>query len=47
MNHWPFIAAAYGLTIAGTLGIVIQSYLAMRRAERRSDALARDRGDRP
>jgi heme exporter protein CcmD len=47
MNHWPFIIAAYGVTIAATLGIVAQSYLAMRRAERKSDALTRQREDRP
>jgi hypothetical protein len=47
MNHWPFIIAAYGVTIAGTLGIVAQSYLSMRRAEKRSDALTRQREERP
>lgn len=34
MNAWPFIWAAYGLTAAGTLGLVISSLIAMRRAER-------------
>jgi hypothetical protein len=43
MNHWPFILAAYGLTIAGTLGVSWWSYAAMRRAERDADAL---RGER-
>ena len=47
MNHWPFIAAAYGLTIAGTLGIVAQSFFAMRRAEKLADSLTRRREERP
>ena len=43
MNHWPFILAAYGLTIAGTLGVTLWSLAAMRRAESEADALRRDR----
>jgi cytochrome c-type biogenesis protein CcmE len=42
VNHWPFIIAAYGLTIAGTLGVTLWSLLAMRRAEAEADALRRD-----
>jgi len=34
MNHWAFIIAAYGLTALGTLGVLIWSYLGMRRAEK-------------
>jgi roadblock/LC7 domain-containing protein len=41
MNHWPFIAAAYAVTIAGTVGVLVASFLRMRRAERQADALAR------
>ena len=41
MNHWPFIIAAYALTIGGTVGVVAVSFAAMRRAERRADALTR------
>ncbi|RYD90793.1 MAG: heme exporter protein CcmD [Sphingomonadales bacterium] len=41
MNHWPFIIGAYAISIAGTLGVVIASYTAMRRAERQADALTR------
>ena len=41
MNHMPFIIAAYALTIVGTLAITVQSFAAMRRAERRADALSR------
>ena len=42
MNHWTFVAAAYVLTIAGTIGVVGWSYAAMRRAERDADAMRRD-----
>ena len=43
MSHWPFIIAAYGLTLLGTLGVTIWSWSAMRRAEAEADALRRDR----
>ncbi len=43
MNHWPFILAAYGLSIAGTLGVAIWSMAAMRRAESEVENLRRDR----
>ncbi len=43
MNPWPFIIAAYALTIAGTLAVTAWSFVAMRRAE--SDAAALS--DRP
>lgn len=41
MNHWPFIAAAYALTIIGTLAVLVASLVRMRRAERQADALTR------
>lgn len=34
MNHWPFILAAYGLTIGAIGTLVVTAWLAMRRAER-------------
>ncbi|MDX3908803.1 MAG: hypothetical protein QHC67_03195 [Sphingobium sp.] len=43
MNPWPFIIAAYGLTLAGTIGLSIASWRGMVSAERRADALKRDR----
>jgi hypothetical protein len=43
VNHWPFIIAAYGLTLAGTIGVTLWSWLAMRRAEADADALRRER----
>ena len=43
MNHWPFIIAAYAVTIVGTLTLVLSSYLAMREAEASADALRNER----
>ena len=42
MNHWPFILAAYGLTAAGTLGLVLASWAAMRRAEAEAERIGRE-----
>ena len=41
MNHWPFIIAAYAITIVGTLAVLGASFVRMRRAERRADSLTR------
>ena len=41
MNHWPFIIAAYGVTILSTLTLVLFSFAAMRRAETDAEALRR------
>ncbi len=35
MNPWPFVAAAYGITLIVASGIAIVSWRAMARAERR------------
>jgi len=43
MNHWPFVIAAYAITIIGTLGVTLWSLIAMRRAEAEADALGRER----
>jgi hypothetical protein len=43
MNHWPFIIAAYAVTIIGTLAVIWGSWSAMRRAEADAEALRRDR----
>ncbi len=43
MNHWPFILAAYGLAIGGTLLLTLASFAAMRRAEARADAVRKQR----
>lgn len=34
MNPWPFVTAAYAVTLASTAMVVIVSHLAMKRAER-------------
>jgi hypothetical protein len=39
MNHWPFIIAAYAVTLIGTAGVALWAYLAMRRAEREVEKL--------
>jgi hypothetical protein len=43
MNAWPFIIAAYALSIGGTVAVTLWSFIAMRRAEAAADAL----GSRP
>ena len=43
MNHWPFIIAAYALTIAGALAVTGWSWVAMRRAEAEAEAVRRER----
>jgi hypothetical protein len=35
MNPWPFVAAAYGVTLLGAALVALLSWRAMRRAERR------------
>ena len=34
MNPWPFVAAAYALTLGATGMLLVASYVAMRRGER-------------
>lgn len=41
MNAWPFITAAYGLTLGASVGIALVAYLAMRRAEAAADKTRR------
>jgi len=41
LDPWPFIVAAYALTMIGTIGVTLWSYLAMRRAEKDADALSK------
>lgn len=42
MNQWHFVIAAYAVALAGSIGLLIQSWAAMRRAEAAADQL-RDR----
>ena len=39
MNPWPFVIAAYAVTIAGTTGLLLWAAASMRRAEAAADAL--------
>lgn len=39
MNHWAFIAAAYGVTLTAIGAALAASWSAMRRAEARADAV--------
>ena len=41
MNAWPFIAAAYGICVAGTAALLLWSGRSMRAAEAAADALSR------
>lgn len=41
LNAWPFVAAAYAVAVGGTAALVGWSLLALRRAERRADAIDR------
>lgn len=34
MNAWPFVWAAYGVTLGGAAVLSVVSYVAMRRAEK-------------
>jgi hypothetical protein len=43
MNPWPFVIAAYGLTLLGTIAVSLWSWRAARTAEQRADALRRER----
>lgn len=43
MNHWPFIFAAYALTLLATLGVTLWSLAVMRRAEAEAEAVRRER----
>ena len=41
MNPWPFVLAAYGVTIAATAALLVWAFVSMRRAEAAADALKR------
>lgn len=41
LTAWPFVIAAYAVTILGTLGLAGWALVALRRAEKRADALER------
>ena len=39
LDAWPFVIAAYAVTLVGTAGLLGWSAILLRRAERRADAL--------
>ena len=41
MNPWPFVIAAYAVTIAATLGLLLWCFTTMHRAESEADSLKR------
>lgn len=43
MDHWPFIIAAYALTLLGTAGLSAWSFATMRSREHKAAALRQRR----
>jgi hypothetical protein len=41
MNPWPFVIAAYAVTIVASGGLIVWALATMRRAERAADELSR------
>jgi hypothetical protein len=41
LNAWPFVIAAYVIALGATAALLVLSLAALRRAERRADALDR------
>ncbi len=41
MNPWPFVIAAYALTLVAAAGLALASWRAMARAERAAEDLRR------
>ena len=41
MNPWPFVLAAYAVTIGATVALILWSLVAMHRAERRLEEVRR------
>lgn len=41
MNQWPFVIAAYAVTVGGTGVLLLWSLASMRRAEAAAEALTR------
>ena len=42
MNPWPFVIAAYAVTVMAVAGILLWAHASMRRAEAAADALRRE-----
>jgi heme exporter protein CcmD len=43
VNPWPFVIAAYALTLLASAGLLVWSWIVMRRAEAEAARLGRDR----
>ena len=41
MSHWPFVIAAYAVTLGGVGGLLLWAAASMRRAEAKLDELKR------
>ena len=41
LDQWDFVIAAYAVGLVGTIAMIIWSWMAMRRAERRRDEVRR------
>jgi len=41
LDQWDFVIAAYAVGLVGTIAMIVWSWLAMRRAERRRDEVRR------
>ncbi|MFC3711772.1 heme exporter protein CcmD [Sphingoaurantiacus capsulatus] len=46
MAHAPFIIASYAIALGGVLGLLLVSYVSMRRAERQAEELRKGRRER-
>ncbi|HEX2804345.1 MAG TPA: heme exporter protein CcmD [Sphingomicrobium sp.] len=44
MNPWPFVIAAYAVSLLATAVLLVLSFASMRRAEAETDKLQRDDG---
>lgn len=42
MNPWPFVFAAYAVTLTGTAALLLWAWRSMRAAEAAVDALSRE-----
>ena len=43
MNHWPFVLAAYVVTLTTTVALLIWCWRSMRKAEAAAEQLRRER----
>ena len=41
LDQWDFVIAAYAVGLVGTIAMIVWSWMAMRRAERRRDEVRR------